>query len=482
MMKSALVLLAAAAATAAVIRVPSQQPTIQAGLNAALSGDTVLVAAGTYYEQLTWPGVDGIQLLSEAGAESTAIDGAGSGRVVTMTALDYTGATKLCGFTLAHGRILNYPGNGAGLWCRGAPELCHNRIVNNRMDCFGYGGGAFAEGAPLFHDNLVAWDSIVNEGGGGWRYGAGVFCSGSGVFYQNVFFENGAMGGAGGFWYGGGIYLAGGTPLVFSNLFLCNRMGTTTGGIAYGAGIYVDSAQAYIVNNTFAGNVCSTAIACGAGVFVQHNWTSVIWNNIFAENACQGIAPNAGAIASYPDTLGDTLAADFNNVWGNLPNDYYGVKVGPGSLNADPLFVAGVRGDFYLSQILAGQPDNSPCVDAGTAVRPDVDSLLRTWTTRTDSGPDSAAPDMGYHYRWQPLVGTEQRARSEVRRVRGGPTVFRGVVLLPASPGAAHSSLFDLAGREVAVLGPGPNEVSYLAPGAYILRTSAGAARVVILR
>jgi hypothetical protein len=491
MKNCSVLLLTAAVAAAAVIRVPSQQPTIQAGLNAALGGDTVLVAAGTYNERLTWPAVDGIALVSEVGPESTVIDGSDSGRVVTMTALTYSGATRLCGFSLTHGRITNYPGNGAGLWCRGTPELCHNRIINNRMDCFGYGGGVFAEGGPLFHDNLVAWDSIVNPGGGGWRYGAGVFCSGSGVFYQNVFMENGATGGAGGFWYGGGLNLAGGTPLVFSNLFLRNRMGTTTGGIAYGGGLYIDSATAYVVNNTFAGNVCSTAIAYGGAVFVYRNWTSVIWNNIFAENVCEGIAPNAGAIASYPDTLGDTLAVDFNDASDNQPNDYYGVKVGPGSLTEDPLFVTGVRGDYYLSQVLAGQPENSPCVDAGTDVRPDIDSLLRQWTTRTDSGPDSGAPDIGYHYRWQPLVGAEERVNSEVRMVESRPTVVRGVLFLPRDMtgfGSADSgrvprrSLLDAAGRSVLELKSGPSDVSHLASGVYFLRGAVGGARVIVVR
>ena len=66
---------------------------------------------------------------------------------------------------------------------------------------------------------------------------------------------------------------------------------------------------------------------------------------------------------------------------------------GTGNINSDPLFVTGPLGDYYLSQIAAGQAQNSPCVDTG-----DPASSMIIGTTRTDEIQDSGVVDMGYHY------------------------------------------------------------------------------------
>ena len=69
-------LIVSGGALAATVRVPGDQPTIQAGIFAASEHDTVLVAPGTYTgdgnKNLYLNGVDRV-LLSEGGAEVTMI-------------------------------------------------------------------------------------------------------------------------------------------------------------------------------------------------------------------------------------------------------------------------------------------------------------------------------------------------------------------------------------------------------------------------
>lgn len=50
-----------------------------------------------------------------------------------------------------------------------------------------------------------------------------------------------------------------------------------------------------------------------------------------------------------------------------------------------------------------------------------------------------------------------------------GVTVIRGVLHLPLSPFTIHASLFDMTGRRVMSLNPGPNDVSRLTPGVYFV-------------
>jgi hypothetical protein len=357
--------------------------------------------------------------------------------------------------------------------------------VNNRLYAMGYGGGVYCE-APVFHDNIVAWDTIANAGGGGWRYGPGVHCTGSGVFYQNVFQENAAPGGAGGFWYGGGISLAGGEPLVFANLFVRNRIGTTTGGIAYGGGLYIGAGSAYVVNNTFFANECSTAITYGGGIYVAQSWTSVIKNNIIYGNRADGIGKMGGGIACMTDTIHDTLTFDYNDVWDNYPGDYYACYAGPNAISLDPWFVTGAHGDFYLSAVSAGQDSTSPCIDAGDtlATAPlNVDSLIHLWTTRTDSLPDDGVLDLGYHYPQEPIVGlasgalppwSEPRLLVRPNPARSGLATLSFTGPLESStPRPLSVSIFDPSGRAVrSSIVQGPTSVldlRRLPAGAYVV-------------
>lgn len=79
----ALILSAAVLSAQNTVHVPSDQPSIQAGINAANSGDTVLVAPGTYYENIDFLG-KAITLQSQSGAAVTTINGQNSGSVVTF--------------------------------------------------------------------------------------------------------------------------------------------------------------------------------------------------------------------------------------------------------------------------------------------------------------------------------------------------------------------------------------------------------------
>ncbi|UCG42291.1 MAG: T9SS type A sorting domain-containing protein [candidate division WOR-3 bacterium] len=485
-------LLVPALCLAGVIRVPSEQPTIQSGLNAAVAGDTVLVAPGDYDERLTWPGRDGIVLMSEKGADSTVITASNAGRVLTMNAVNYSFATMVRGFRIADGR---QTGSAAGVLCRGTPIFLNNRITDNVALQYETGGGVRADGSPVFGFNLIARDSVQVRGMAGFRYGGGVYCTGSGIFYANVFADNAVFDSlCSGFRYGGALYLAGGAPLVFNNLFLCNAVRMTDGsGFAYGGAVCVDEdASAYIANNTFVGNVCSAHITYGGALYVPYG-ASKVKNNIMVHDSCHG-SGQGGGIAS--DT--DAMVCDYNDVWRNYPNDYYRCTAGPNSLNSDPLFTGAAFGDYCLSQVEAGQVEDSPCLDAGDSLlltSPlNLDSLIHAWTTRTDSFPDAGTPDIGFHYDVSPFTAVleEQVRHRQHQGLRLIPNpVTENQVELKGTPGT-RLVVYDASGRSVAdcrlSVGEGRVllDISSLAPGVYLVRSDAmqdpGHARLVVQR
>ena len=71
---------------------------------------------------------------------------------------------------------------------------------------------------------------------------------------------------------------------------------------------------------------------------------------------------------------------------------------GTGVIKTDPLFRTGPKGNFYLSQIAAGQLIDSPCLNTGDPATNLTTLGINTMSTRTDNVADSAQADMGYHY------------------------------------------------------------------------------------
>jgi thermitase len=112
-----------------ILKVREEYPTIQAAIDAALTGETILVSTGTYNEHVV---VDKTVRLVGENRNTTIIDGGGSGVVVEVNA-DYV---YISGFTMRNG------GSGTSNYCvvfdyaRGGITFCENTVTdsNRGMD------------------------------------------------------------------------------------------------------------------------------------------------------------------------------------------------------------------------------------------------------------------------------------------------------------------------------------------------------------
>jgi len=277
-----LILLIATTLTAhtAVINVPADQPTIQAGIDAAVDGDTVLVADGTWRgpgnRDIEFHG-KAITLQSENGPLTCIIDAEGSPGSPRRCFIFYGEEDRdsiLRGFTITGGFR---PGVGGGLIIQQSnPTITGNIITGNRAE---QGGGiACVMAGPWIEQNIISGNN------------SSTVCRGGGLYAEystariidNLFLENIVNG------PGGAIYLDRGDYLIEGNRFIDNASeGAGTG--LYGGAMYISNLyrETEIRNNIFTGNRADYggAIHCiGAD--------PVFADNVFENNQ----APNGGAV------------------------------------------------------------------------------------------------------------------------------------------------------------------------------------------
>ena len=143
--------------TSQVIHVPSQVSTIQEGISAAVDGDTVLIAEGTYFEQINFMGkaitvasqyiVDGdTSHISKTILDGSRSQSTDSASVVTLWSGEDT-CSVLCGLTITGGkgtiignvhlnpswRDFNYRAGGGILMIQSGGKIIHNIIENNHL-------------------------------------------------------------------------------------------------------------------------------------------------------------------------------------------------------------------------------------------------------------------------------------------------------------------------------------------------------------
>src|SRR5882757_8143279 len=357
------------------IMVPGVQSTVQAGINAANNGDTVLVGPGTYVENINFNG-KAITLTSSGGPLVTILDGGANGTVVTFNNNETTSAT-LSGFTIRNG-LQNGQFGGGILIAAASPTISNNIITGNHA---AVGIGMYINGgSPVIRNNTITGNNQLGAGDGG-AGGGGILVAGSSStpgspqIVNNIITNNSvAFGGVGGgisvFYYsspliqgnlirgnsayngGGGISLQSyNSPLVLQNVIVNN---ITLGG-GSGGGMYVSPSNlpVTIVDNTIAGNNATDGTS---GIFTTgFAQYATFTNNIVVAHAgqnaitCNTTYSSISPVFSYNDSYSAGGGA-----WSG-PCD---TSSNPGNISADPLFLSAPNNDFHLAL-------GSPAIDAG---------------------------------------------------------------------------------------------------------------------
>jgi len=322
---------------AGVLRVPADYASIQEGINHATNGDTVLVAPGTYYENINFRGKN-IVVASHyfyshdvSDIQSTIIDG---GRpvypdtgscVLFVSGEDSTAVLK--GFTVTHGTgtVTWWPGDkvthrdgGGVVVVNSSPMIKNNFITNNGITttCLNGGGiGAHSQSNPKILNN------VIDSNKASFAAGISIFELSNATIMNNI-----VCGNIGGWQYGGG-----------------------------GMGVDVRNAVSYIENNTIVSNTAngtySSASGSGSGGAIVFWFNNTMQQQVLRNNIIWGNKQTSGGQISLIKCSRIAIDAQYNLIEGGY--------TGTGNINQDPQFLG-------LNYLLSG---TSPCVDAGDTAK-----------------------------------------------------------------------------------------------------------------
>ena len=224
--------------------VPEDFDTIQAAINAAANGDTVIVNPGIYYENIDFMGKN-ITLRSTSPndpsvVESTIIDGSGSGRVVTFSKGE-TNQAVLSGFTIRGG---NTTGDGGGIYIfESNPTITGNTITGNSSHS---GAGIYIYGGYTSASTAIITGNTISDNEAAEYSGGGIMLH---YCHYGVLISNNVITGNISRFQGAGIYLFYSSPIISGNTISDNNA------YGYGGGIYMYmNCKPTIIGNTITGN------------------------------------------------------------------------------------------------------------------------------------------------------------------------------------------------------------------------------------